>query len=292
MDVRKALLTAAGAGQRTLPLQTIVAGDGRVRTVLRVLLDEVLEAGIEEVAVVVRPGDEPAFVAAAADAASRLHFVPQPEPLGYAHAVHCATDALGGVPFLHLVGDHLFVRAGASGDARELCGMAQRAAACVSAVQPTREHELVRFGAVGGRRVPGEERLYEVQRVLEKPTPTQAEQELHVPGLRAGHYLCFFGMHVWTPSVMDALDARFRSGDPRAVVLSDVLDEVARRERYLALEMRGRRYDLGDRYGLLAAQLAIGLRGRDRERVLDTVLDVLMQRERTRLEGAEPSGDA
>ena len=51
----------------------------------------------------------------------------------------------------------------------------------------------------------GSERLYEVETVIEKPTPTEAEQKLVVPGLRAGNYLCFFGMHVLTPSVMEIL---------------------------------------------------------------------------------------
>ena len=41
--------------------------------------------------------------------------------------------------------------------------------------------------------------------MIEKPTPTEAEQRLIVPGLRAGHYLCFFGMHVLTPAVMELL---------------------------------------------------------------------------------------
>ena len=44
-----------------------------------------------------------------------------------------------------------------------------------------------------------------VCKALTKPTPTEAEQRLIVPGLRAGHYLCFFGMHVLTPSVMAML---------------------------------------------------------------------------------------
>jgi len=34
--------------------------------------------------------------------------------------------------------------------------------------------------------------------VIEKPTPTVAEQQLLV-GLGAGYYLCFFGMHVLPP---------------------------------------------------------------------------------------------
>ena len=53
---------------------------------------------------------------------------------------------------------------------------------------------------VGGRRVPRQADLYEIDNVLEKPTPSEAEQRLLVPGLRAGYYLCFFGMHVLTPA--------------------------------------------------------------------------------------------
>ena len=51
----------------------------------------------------------------------------------------------------------------------------------------------------------GSQDLYRIDTVIEKPTPTEAEQRLVVPGLRAGHYLCFFGMHVLTPTVMDFL---------------------------------------------------------------------------------------
>jgi UTP--glucose-1-phosphate uridylyltransferase len=47
--------------------------------------------------------------------------------------------------------------------------------------------------------------FFEIAEVVEKPTPTEAEQRLIVPGLRAGHYLCFFGMHVLTPLVMELL---------------------------------------------------------------------------------------
>ena len=76
----------------------------------------------------------------------------------------------------------------------------------VSAVQATRESMLPYYGTVGGRHVRGSgANLYEVETVVEKPTPTEAEQSLLVPGLRAGHYLCFFGIHVLTPAVMDIL---------------------------------------------------------------------------------------
>ena len=90
--------------------------------------------------------------------------------------------------------------------------------------------------------------------MVEKPTPTEAEQRLIVPGLRAGHYLCFFGMHVLTPAVMDLLgeDVRRAEGGPGAgrtapVQLSPALDRLASRERYLALEVPGQRYNIGVR---------------------------------------------
>ena len=116
--------------------------------------------------------------------------------------------------------------------------------------------------------------LYRIETVIEKPTPTEAEQRLIVPGLRAGHYLCFFGMHVLTPAVMDLLAAL-----PPGASLSAALAELARREQYLALEKAHRRYDLGARYGLLPAQLALALTGRDRDEVLSQLVELLATRE-------------
>jgi len=57
------------------------------------------------------------------------------------------------------------------------------------------------YGTVGGKRVARRTDLYEIDNVLEKPTPSEAEQRLLVPGLRAGYYLCLFGIHVFTPTV-------------------------------------------------------------------------------------------
>ena len=66
---------------------------------------------------------------------------------------------------------------------------------------------------------------------------------------------------------------------PLAVSLSPSLAELARREKYLALELAGRRYNLGVRYGLFAAQLALAMEGREREEVLAQIVELLAQRE-------------
>lgn len=277
VEIKKAIITAAGKSQRTLPLQTLVDRDGASRTALQILIEEIHAAGIEEICVVICPGDQAAY-AAAAGQGSHLHFVEQTTPAGYGHAVACARDFVGNEPFLLLVGDHLYVSDGAKRAAQLLVEIASAENCPVSAVQATHESKLPYYGAVGGRLVAGRKGLYEVSQVIEKPTPTEAEQKLIVPGLRAGHYLCFFGMHVLTPTLMNMLSEAIRSSGGRGVHLSTVLSGLAQRERYLASELQARRYDIGVKYGLLTAQLALALAGNDRDEVLTGLVDLLARR--------------
>lgn len=279
MKIKKALITAAGRHQRTLPLQTLVDRDGTPKTALAIIVEEALAAGVEEVGVVIHPGDAPAYGVAAGTHAPRLRFIEQHEPRGYGHAVACGHPFTGSEPFLLLVGDHVYLPAEGRGCARQLVEAAVAADGAVSAVQATHESKLPYFGAIGGRRVPGQSGLCEITEVLEKPTPTEAEQRLLVPGLRAGHYLCFFGMHVLTPTVMELLGELLGAGsNTPGVHLSTALGRLAARERYLALEVRGRRHDIGAKYGLLTAQLGLSLAGQDREEVLAGLVELLAQR--------------
>lgn len=278
MRVKKAVITAAGPKQRNLPLQTLIDRDGEEKSLLVILIEEVLTAKIEEICIVAAPGDRESFARAAGSYAGRLRFVEQTEPLGYGHAVHCAASFVRQDPFLHLVGDHIYIGAADRTCTRILVETAEAEGCSVSAVQPTRESLLPHFGAVGGRRLTGRTGLYRIETVIEKPTPTEAEQRLMVPGLRAGTYLCFFGMHVFTPAVIEILGRQLADGDPAAVTLSSALAELARQEQYLAIEEPSRRYDAGARYGTLTAQIALALSGRDREAVLSQLLELLAQR--------------
>jgi UTP--glucose-1-phosphate uridylyltransferase len=281
MEIKKAVITAAGRNQRALPLQTLVDRDGQAKTALAIIAEEALSAGITDLAVVIAPGDAPAFRAAAGPLASRLHFLEQTEPRGFGQAVLTAQSFVENAPFLLLVGDHLYVSRESRPCARQLVEMAASQQCAVSAVQSTHESKLPYYGAIGGHRVHGHEGLYEVTDVLEKPTPTEAEQRLLVPGLRAGHYLCFFGMHVLTPSVMEILATAARAS-LGTLQLSPALATLAGQERYLAFEARGRRYDMGVHYGVLNAQLALALEGRDRDEVLNLLLEHLAHREHDR----------
>src|SRR5689334_12711432 len=92
MEIKKAIITAAGKSQRTLPLQTVVDRDGTAKTALRIIIEEIIQAGVEEIAVVISPGDQKPYEMAAGSHASRLTFVEQTQPLGYGHAVYSAKD--------------------------------------------------------------------------------------------------------------------------------------------------------------------------------------------------------
>ncbi len=276
MEIKKALITAAGTSQRSLPLQTLVDRDGVTKTAFAIIVEEILRAGIETIGVVITPGDDAAYRAAAGRHAERLTFIEQKQPLGYAHAIHCADAFCGDDAFLLLVSDHLYLSATAAGCAQQLVEVARAENCSVSAVQSTHESKLRYYGAVGGKLVNAAQRLYQVEAVLEKPTPTEAEQKLDVPGLRAGFYLCFFGMHVLTPTVQRILRELFAAGgNPAAINFRAALAKLAGQERFLACELDGRRYDFGVKYGLLTAQLALALSGTDRDEVLAGLVEML-----------------
>lgn len=279
MKINRAVITAAGRNHRALPLQHFVDRDGVEKTALAIIVEEIAGAAIDEIGIVICPGDEADYTAAAGEHSARLTFIEQAEPRGYGHALYCARDFVRDEPFLHLVSDHLYVSTAAKRCAAQLVGLARVEECSVSAVQPTLESKLPLYGAIGGRHDPQRTDLYEIDTVIEKPTPTEAEQKLFVPGLRSGHYLCMFGMHVLTPGLMDILAEQVAAAGGEQVQLSPALAQLAAREHYLATVLAGRRYNIGVKYGPLRAQLALALDGADRDRVLAQLVELLAERQ-------------
>jgi UTP--glucose-1-phosphate uridylyltransferase len=271
MNIPKAVVTAAAPKQRTLALQTVIDRDGHEKSVLRTIVEEIRRANVDEIAVIISPSDEAAYARAVAD--RTVQFIHQVEASGYANALYSARSFVRDDAFLHLVGDHLYIGANGNNGSQRLVEIAAEEGCSISAVQATRETQLKHYGTIGGHRLPGKADLYKVERVTEKPTPTEAEQSLNVSGLRAGYYLCFFGMHVLTPTFMELLEQR--TVDKKGASVSGVLGELAGREQYLALELKSRRYDVGVKYGLFQAQLALALSGKDRDLVLAQLVENL-----------------
>jgi UTP--glucose-1-phosphate uridylyltransferase len=319
MLIRKAVITAAGRGVRLYPASDTVQKamlpfidrDGLNKPVIQIIAEEALDSGIEEICVVCAPGDESRYkerfeslrenLLAAYQGVEwareqeerlnnfvrRLHFAVQEEPLGYGHSVYCARDFVGEEPFLLLLGDHLYIsHISDRRCAQQLIDLAVQEEGAVAAVQATPEHLVRYYGTLSGKRMPQHQGVYQIEKILEKPSLSQAELELHVPGLRMGHYLCFFGMHVLTHSIFQILEKEIQSfaDNDGEIQLTPALQELAIREKYLALELRGSRYDIGAGFGLMKAQLALSLAGQDRDQVLTELLNLLAETSRRKME--------
>jgi UTP--glucose-1-phosphate uridylyltransferase len=257
-----------------LPLQHVTVGDGSTRRVAALQIQELLEAGISQVALVTRPGNQRLFSELRDQFGEALVSIEQREPRGFGDAVLCGEEWVGGEPFIVQVCDHVFVTNATTSCTKQLVEAATREGCPVSGVQANAENQLPYFGVVGGSRVKGAARLYSIQTVIEKPTPTVAEERCMIPGLRQGIYLALFGTHALSPGVFQILREQRAALSPDGRLgLTEALAALASREKYLALEVDGLRIDLEGPFGLLRAQLALALNGPRREEVLRLILE-------------------
>jgi UTP--glucose-1-phosphate uridylyltransferase len=231
---------------------------------------------------------------------SALAYVAQPTPEGFGHAVYSAKDWVGDEPFLLLLGDHVYVSTSAEGRrcARQVVDVFERSGGhTVSAVKRTPERLLHLFGTVRGEPLvaevdaananvsvaPALSDVYRVAAMVEKPTVERAQAELRTPGLPAGEYLCFFGMHVFTPAIFDCLgynivhDVR-EKGEYQLTAAQAMLAE---REEYLAHETQGERYDMGVPFGLVETQLALALNSPMREEMIASLVRIIADQGRS-----------
>jgi len=312
VHIKKAVITAAGRGVRLYPVADtlqkgmlpVVDSDGLAKPVIQIIAEEALASAVEEICIVCAPGDEDQYrkqlrllrenllnaypgVDWAQEQARRLDnlirrlcFAPQREPLGYGHAVYCAKEFVENEAFLLLLGDHLYISHVADHRcAQQLVELAAREECAVAAVQATREHLVGRYGTLSGKRVPDAPGIYQIEKIIEKPALSTAELQLQTPGLRVGHYLCFFGMHVLPHRIFGILEDQFAlpSATGTEFQLTPALQELANREKYLALEVKGSRYDIGGKLGWMQAQIALGVAGKDRDEFLTTIIEVLAE---------------
>ena len=276
MNPTKAVITAASPSEKHLPLQTIINSLGESKPTLENALDDLAASGIDSVAVVIMPGSLDEYRAAAGPHSDMITFIEQDAPLGYGHAVWCARDFVGDESFVLIVGDHLFLSDTDEPCVKQLLKLAAEHRASFSAVQATDESKLHLYGTIGAARHPADPSLYEIHTIVEKPTPTLAEQDRIIPGLRHGTYLCFFGIHVLKASLMKLLDRQVaRLADGETLGLTPALAEIAHAEKFLAAELSGTRFNLGERHGLLHAQIALALAGPHRDDVLTSLIDLL-----------------
>ncbi len=303
-----AVIPAAGRGLKPYPawdsvhkqLHPIVDRDGVAKPVLQILAEDAFAAGCDRIVLVVSPGEDAEYrhllrvlaetmqLAPASspqqrtqgiwleDLLDRLQFAIQEQPLGLGHALWCARALVRSPRFLVMLSDHLPLSHAQDHlpCAQQLLQRAANLPGPVSLVEPLPEHLLHRYGVAAGVPVSGDDRLWTVSRLIEKPSPTQAELELETPGLRRGEYLGLSCMHLLPVEVLDRIDEHLATTQPGAGDLTPVLDAMARSATYHALRVEGVHQDIGTAFGLIEAQIERALIGLDRERMLAQLVDI------------------
>jgi UTP--glucose-1-phosphate uridylyltransferase len=278
--IRKAVIPMAGLSTRHFPashavkkeLFPVVGADGIARALFHHQLIELDRAGIEEVCLVVRPGEDdlvrdylhgpstellrrleryPLLLREAEQMrhfADRVVFAVQREQLGYGHAVYQTKQFAGGEPVLLAPGDHLF-RGARTSPFAELANMsAVSDGLSVSAVNRLDAEQLGSYGIIAGRRRRDDPRLIEVSLIIEKPDVSVAREKLLVDDLPPATWLGWFGIHLLAPSIYDVLEELIRDDlrDHGEFQLTRAQELQRQREGYLALEMiSNERFDFG-----------------------------------------------
>ena len=88
-------------------------------------------------------------------------------------------------------------------------------------------------------------------------------------------------MHIFKPSIFNFLDEKIEKRQPN-VLLTPVLQELADAEKYLALEIKGTRYDTSKKLGLLQAQIALGLAGNLKDEMLTSIIQIMADSAKTK----------
>jgi UTP-glucose-1-phosphate uridylyltransferase/mevalonate kinase len=275
--VRKAVVPAAGLGTRLFPatkavkkeLFPIIDRDGIAKPALLLIVEEALQAGIEEVIVIVQPEDLPGFESFFSSQISRenydrlpshlqayadrileighhVTFVTQAVQEGFGHAVYLAREAVGNEPFLLMLGDHLYRSGSEISCARQLLDAYGRAGVSVVGLRRTPEAEVIRFGTVAGQWIERNQ-LLKIGEFAEKPTPDYARAHLHVDGLPEGEYLTLFGQYVITANLFDYLGQAIEGGrrEQGEFQLTSALESLRQEDGCLGLMIDGRCFDIG-----------------------------------------------
>lgn len=275
--VRKAVIPAAGFGTRLFPatkatkkeLFPVIDRDGIAKPALLIIVEEAIEAGIEEVIIIVQKDDLPDFQSffnqqisienynklpthfqeysrRILDIGRRVTFVIQQNQEGFGHAVYSVREAVSNEPFLLMLGDHIYRSNSQISCAQQMLEAYQRHGVSVVGLKRTPQELIHNFGVVTGSWIE-ENRLLGITEFAEKPTLDYARNNLRVPNLSEEEYLTVFGQYVIKPELFDLLESNIRNNvrERGEFQLTSALDRLRQIDGFNGLVVDGRRFDIG-----------------------------------------------
>lgn len=187
---------------------------------------------------------------------AKIHYIRQREPLGLGNAILCAEQFIGEEPFAVLLGDDIMVSDPPA--LKQLINVFERNESTVIGVQTVQHSEVSKYGIISAVAQPN--RILQVRDLIEKPSSEKAPSNIAI-----------MGRYILKPSIFAALKTQER-GAGNEYQLTDALRQICRQEDLFALELKGDRYDIGDKLGYMKAIMEMGLQ---REELHPELIDYL-----------------
>lgn len=278
-SVKKAVIPLAGFGTRLFPATKIVDKaflpvidyDGIFKPAILVIMEELIRAGIEEIALIIQPDqkdeydklfkkdmtiqhyrhlprDKRDYNVKIQQMGMMVTYIYQREQLGFGHAVGQAKDFAGEDPVLMVLGDHLYHSNIAENCAAQMIEAYEKTGMLTISLDEVEIERVAHYGILTGSFIDKERRLMQVEKMVEKPTEDYAKEFMGVKDRRGkDHYYCVFGQYILTPKVFELLDRdirNYREGNGE-IELTKVLDEIRATDGMCGYLVDGDRFDVG-----------------------------------------------
>ncbi len=273
MKIRKAVIPAAGLGTRFLPATKAIPKEMLPiidKPTIQFIIEEAVASGIEDILIVTGRGkraiedhfdksyelemeleknQKHELLKMLQDISNmaNIQYVRQKEALGLGHAVLCARRFAEHEPFAVLLGDDVI-----QADKpclQQMMEIFEEYEVSVIGSQFVPESDVHKYGIVKGEKV--QDRLYDVEELVEKPTPNKAPSNLAI-----------MGRYIIHPEIFKLLENQ-QPGAGGEIQLTDSLRLLSQSRKLYAYIFEGKRYDVGDRMGYLEATVDYALERED-----------------------------
>lgn len=271
MKITKAVILAAGLGTRVLPASKSVPKEMLNivdKPAIQYLVEEAAASGITDILIITnrgkqvmedhfdyayelesnlkgKPGKE-GFYHAVHDIAdlANIYYIRQKETNGTAHALMKAESFVSGEPFALLFGDDVIV--GEDPVTAQLIRAYEKYGKCTVGVNECAREDIGKYCSLGVSML--EDRVMNVHQIVEKPT------EEEILSLYA-----ILGRDVLNSDIFDYIRKTPENPKAHEVFLTDALDMMAKDGRLTAVDFTGRRFDMGNKFGMMQANVEVAL---------------------------------
>ncbi len=274
MKIRKAIIPAAGMGTRVLPASKAVPKEMLNivdKPAIQYIVEEAFQSGIEEILVITNRNKgaiedhfDHAFELEAKLAGNEskkaiyddvmacsnfgnIYFLRQKETKGLGHAVLCAKNFIGDEPFAVLYGDDVIISKTPA--TKQLCDAYEKYGKGVVGVKEVPGLAITKYCSLKTEHIEGN--CYDCTDMIEKPKPEEIMGNFSI-----------LGRVVLPPEIFSILE-KTPLGAGNELQLTDAMKTLAQTKGVIAVEYEGKRYDMGNKFGILEANIEVGLQHRE-----------------------------